>query len=1100
MLFAALRKGRRPVLAFCSHQPLYQHLVRMRWITCFFLLWLCLPSNRSFAQAPVPPVVSLQVTGVSLADCLQRITQQTNITFVYTDDLLLDAAPVTVKLQRVPVATALLAIFAGRPLTYKQVQQTIIISRKFNSSIRPADTLSIHGTVRSGGKPLANVSVMLARTSLGTLTVEGGSFTLAHVTSKAPLIFSAVGYETQTLSFDVSRTMQVTMVPSSHSLDEVQVIGYGTTTARLATGAIDKVSAATIAQQPITNALEALEGRVPGLFITQNSGLPGTSFSIQLRGQNSIGSGNDPYYLIDGVPFLSSSLVQAGNIINQGSPLNNLNPADIESITILKDADATAIYGSRGANGVILITTKSGKAGKTKIDVNTSFGLGQVTRKMSLLQTPDYLAMRHEAFAKDGVVPDPSVDVDLLAWDTTRQTDWQRALIGGTAQFSTAQVSVSGGNAQTQILYGFVYDRQTTVFPGDFNNQRASGHAKITHRSEDGRFTSSITATFASDWLVLPQLDLTPIALSLPPNAPAHFTSNGELNWENNTWFNPYASLRQPYHSRTNNLLFQGNWGYALTPSLNLSVSAGYNSIDLDEKALTPMSSYAPAQAGLSGVTAFGTNRVQSLITEPQLTFTRKIGAGHLSVLAGSTFQERRQTGSVLLATGYTNDALLNDLQAAPRLTVLQNSATQYRYAALFGRIHYDYQSRLLFNLTGRRDASSRFGPGKQFAQFGALGAAWIFTREPSRGLLSFGKIRASYGSTGNDQIPDYGFLDVWHATAYPYAGNSGLYPTNLQNPNFAWEINRKSEVGLDLGFLKQAISFSLSYYRNRSSNQLVGYALPSLTGFTSVTGNLPAVVRNTGLELSITTRNVSGKRFTWTSSFTLAVPRNRLVAYPYLDASSYANTYALGRSLFIQKRLHYTGVDPNTGIYLFADVDGNGSDLDYPQDLQAIKQVAPRYYGGLQNSLGWGHWQLDIFIQFVQQTGFTYLATSTTLPGMFGNQPTQVLSRWRHPGQDASVQRFSQAYTDAFVAYSYAAGLSDLAIGNASFVRLKNVSFSYSLPDRWKKGWLTFGKCFVQAQNLLTITRYFGLDPENNASGKLPPLRVVTAGIQLTF
>ena len=184
-----------------------------------------------------------------------------------------------------------------------------------------------------------------------------------------------------------------------------------------------------------------------------------------------------------------------------------------------------------------------------------------------------------------------------------------------------------------------------TVFPGDFHNQRASGHAKLNHRSPDGRFTSTLTATFASDWLVLPQLDLTPIALSLPPNAPALLTTSGKLNWENNTWSNPYASLRQPYHSTTNNLLFQGNWGYAFTPDLSLSVSAGYNSIDVDEQAVTPMSSYSPAQAGLSGVTGFGRNHVQSLITEPQLTFTRSIGASHFSLLVGSSFQERRQPG-----------------------------------------------------------------------------------------------------------------------------------------------------------------------------------------------------------------------------------------------------------------------------------------------------------------------------------------------------------------------------------------------------------------------------------------------------------------------
>lgn len=350
--------------------------------------------------------------------------------------------------------------------------------------------------------------------------------------------------------------------------------------------------------------------------------------------------------------------------------------------------------------------------------------------------------------------------------------------------------------------------------------------------------------------------------------------------------------------------------------------------MNVDEKALTPAISEYPIPP--SGNSIFSMNSVQTSILEPQVEYHRTSKIGKINVLVGSTSQQSEQTGQSIIGAGFSSDALLQNIQAAPILFFQANKNIRYKYQAVFARFNYQYAERYLLNLTGRRDGSSRFGPGKQFANFGAIGAGWIFTQEKWMkdifNALSYGKLRANAGITGSDQTTDYGFLDLWNSTASPYAGSQGLYPNNLYNPSFAWESNKKLEAGVELGFLRDKVIFNLSLYRNRSSNQLVGLPLSAVTGFSFIQYNLPATVQNQGYEIEFTGYLIENKKLNWSSSLNISFARNTLISYPNLSSSLYSEMYIVGQSLSVKKTFIFKGIDPQSGFFHVEDVDKDGN------------------------------------------------------------------------------------------------------------------------------------------------------------------------------
>lgn len=1122
MLFVP-NKSRQGTYARLKLQFLHSKAGRMvRW-TAILVFVCCLHvSARTWSQQ-----VTISAKNQPLITVLKAIEKQTDCNLIIQAKLLENTRPVSINVKNVSLEAALELCFKNQPVTYILKDRTIVLKEKAASTpidksqaapsiALPPPLETITGVVTdSAGKPIPNVSVMVKGTAQGTTTDNDGKFVLTDVDAdRATLVFKYVGYNEEELKLNGMTTVKVEMYSKHNALDEIQIIAYGTTTKRFNTGAVSTVTADDIAKQPVNNPLAALEARVPGLYISQATGNADGAFRINLRGLNSIASGNNPLYVIDGVPFTSTSIsstILNSNITIGGSPLSSINPLDIESISVLKDADATSIYGSRGANGVIIITTKKGQSGKTEVNINAYTGVGSVGHKLKLLNTPQYLEMRHEAFRNDNVAP-AYYDYDMNdTWDTTRYTDWQKKLIGGNASINDIQTSITGGNENTQFLISGDYHKETTVYPGDFGDKKASVYFNISNTSNNQKFKSQLSGSYAADINDIFQTDLTLLALTLPPVEPKLIDSTGSLIFPDGIYNNnPYAAMLKKYKSSTKNLISNLIVSYQLLKNLQIKASAGYTNLDIDEITTNPITSQNPIYSPQSSA-SFGNNNFNSWIIEPQAQWESQLGKGKLNILIGSTFQENDQTGQTLDGTGFTNDALLENISGASTITKDPSAPPidiKYRYQAVFGRINYNLENKYIFNITARRDGSSRFGEGRQFANFGALGVAWIFSEEKliknHVGFLSYGKLRISYGTTGNDQITDYGYLSTYSSTTYPYQGSAGLVPTRLSNPDYGWETNKKLETGLDLGFLKDRILFSADYYRNRSSNQLVGYPLPVLSGFSTIQYNLPALVQNTGIELVLNTINIQTANFSWSTSFNVTFPRNKLVTYPGIEKSSYKNKYVVGQPLYIYKAFHYEGVDPQTGIYVFQDVTNGGTTEtpSSPTDLQAVKQITQTFYGGFQNNLTYKNWQLSIFLQFVKQTGKNYLAGGFSAPGTPWNQPVTVLDRWQKPGDKTNIQEFTQSPSSAaYTSFTNSQYYGDNVISDASFIRLKNISLSYTLPNNILKTLhLSNAKIYLQGQNLLTITNYLGLDPENQNVANLPPLRILTAGLQLTF
>lgn len=965
---------------------------------------------------------------------------------------------------------------------------------------------TITGTVSDFRGPLPGVTITVKGKNYVAITDQNGAFTIEANTGDT-LVFSSIGYKTQEVTFSGNTQWQITLEEDATSLQEVTVnAGYYTVKEKERTGSIARVTAKEIEQQPVSNALAALQGRMAGVHITQTTGTGGSGFLVQIRGLNSLRTdGNAPLYIIDGVPYSAEAI--GSNLSNTlhptaTSPLNNLNPGDIESLEVLKDADATAIYGSRGANGVVLVTTKKGKAGKTRFTANISRGYGQMANFIKLMNTPEYLAMRAEGFANDGIAEYPADAYDINGtWDPNRYTDWQKELMGGKSEITNISSSVSGGSDHTQFIVNGNFNKETTIFPGDFQYKKGNVRFQLNHRSKDDKFRMGFSAGYTLQDNDQPSVDLFPASLGTPPNAPTLYTETGELNWEDNTFTNPLAALNGKMLSQTNDLVAHANLSYQLPWGFEARANFGYTSLNHRESSTFPSSTYNPSfnfGPDYSSAVLSQSTR-ESWIVEPQLNWKREWGKARVELLLGSTFQKQTGTQLIQNGSGFPSNSLIYNMSAASVFRVMLDDESIYKYQAFFGRANLNWDQRFILNLTGRRDGSSRFGPGRQFANFGAVGAAWIFSNEDwleDNGLLSFGKLRASYGTTGNDQIGNYQFLNTYSSTGVVYQGVVGLQPTRLFNPEFGWEENRKLEVALETGFARDRIFLTWAWYKNRSTNQLVGIPLPATTGFTSLQANLGAEVENTGVELTLRTENVKTEAFSWTTSVNFSTAKNKLISFPDLESSSYANQYVVGQPLNIVKLYHYTGLDQETGLYTFEDVNGDGV-ISAPDDRQTVRDLNPEFFGGIQNHLRYGAFQLDFLFQFVKQDNYNNVGLFSR-GGTMVNQPVEVLNHWSSAGDAGPYQLYTSGANSATMAAFSRFIASDAAISDASFVRLKNVSLTYDVPKRWTAG---IGcRISLQGQNVLTFTKYKGADPEFRNLGFTPPLRVFTAGLHLTL
>ncbi|MBO9571403.1 MAG: SusC/RagA family TonB-linked outer membrane protein [Chitinophagaceae bacterium] len=1088
--------------------------------------------------------ITLSGKDLSIKKVLKEIGRQSGHEVIFTNEIFDKTPPVTIDLKDAELTDALNSCLKGKPFSYEIMESVIVVKpavtpgNKIDEGLND-DGTPIKGVIRDAeGNPLGGINIVIKGTKRGVVSDAYGNFMIDANVNEV-LVISSVNYDAKEIKVTGAGTSLVIALEKRISkLDEVEYIAYGTTSKRFTTSVTSTVTAKDIENQPISNPLLALQGRVPGTTVMQANGIAGGGVTIRIQGRNNLDHnlvGSDPFIVIDGVPYASQNLgtFKGGELVgdqsilgsssddlgtgvapkNFGSPLAFINPADIESITVLRDADATAIYGSRAANGAILITTKRGKKGDIRTDINFQQGFGQVPKKMDLLNSQQYMEMRWEAKRNDGL-PVTERDYDLRGvWDTTKSTDWQDVLIGETASYTRLTAGVSGGSNTFQYLVSSTYGRETTVFPGNSANTFGSLHFNLSASSVNQRFKIQLGGSYMSNMNKLPTTDYTNYALNLPPVAPSLYNDDGSFNWApdpltgSSTWYNPLWRESTLFETKTNNLISNGSISYRIIPGLELKSTFGFTSTTSDQFMAALDGSEMPEfREDRIRETYYTFNTSRTWIIEPQLTWQQKWGVHMINALAGTTFQNQNNDGKAFLGYGHSSDLLLRNMTAGTGIVSRAYDINEYKYNAIFGRVNYILREKYLLNFSARRDGSSRFGPESQFNNFWSVGAGWNISEEPffanTLPFISFAKIRGSYGTTGNDQIGNYKFMSLFNSgfLPIPFQGVATTSTEGLPNPYLEWEETEKLQGGIDLGLLKDQIFITVNYYHNRTSNSLTLVNLPATAGFRTILDNLPALLENTGWEFTVSgNKKLGGVQ--WNSNLNLTIPRNKVIAFPDLENSTLKGLITIGMPLNVIKTFKFAGIDPLTGVPMVNNRYGEPTSKPGIEDNTVSMDFNPKWYGGWQNSFSYKGFSIDFLIQATRQkwldvvdfaTSHGYLSINDPY-SVQGNQPASVMSRWQKPGDITNYQRYSVN------------GLSspegDYNYKDCSFVRLKNVSISYQFSGGITQKLKMQGlRLFTNMQNVLTFTKYKGLDPETLNLYSLPPLRVITFGLQATF
>lgn len=1107
------------------------------------LLFFCCMMQVS--AATLAQKITLNEKNAAIETVFEKIRTQSGYDFMVTASILKNARPVNIQVKNADLALVLSQIFEFQPLEYQIKDKAVLVKIKIPTTfekIRSFFTaMDVSGSiVDSNFVPLGGVYVKVKGTNKGTTSNNNGFFTLKNVEEGSVLVISMMGYEQKEVTVTKAVLGNINLAVSTSKLDEVQVIAYGTTTQRTSVGSTSRISSEELSSQMVINPLAALEGRVPGLLVTTGSGIPGAAFKIQIRGQNTLGSvvgsrvPDMPLFIIDGIPFApQNTAINRVQTVNDRtgtgqpgegiSPFDNIDPANIESIEVLKDADATSIYGARGANGVILITTKQGKMGKTQVTARIFNSINTISRSMPLLNTAQYLQMRQDALRNDGFTANnnpgtPGFAPDLLVFDQNRYSNYLNEFFGKSSATQNASVAMSGGDFLNTYYVGTNYSRQSYLFPGDFSTNRIDGTMRLHHNSLNRKFSIDVSAGYTFSVNNAPGSPSTVNSYTLAPNFPELRNADGSLRWDINgvnlfsyinSGMNPLAY--QQLKNRLASASFNTSMllGYEILPGLKFKTNLGYNNFNTNEYSINPKGAQNPMVSPQSGANKSVSNAFAWSI-EPQLSYDKQFGRNRLGFLLGGTLQQQNTANVSVAATNFSNDLLLNSISSAGTITV-QDSNNPYKYNAGFARVTYNYDSRYLLSLNGRMDGSSKFAPDKQWGKFGSVGAGWVISEEKFFGQLldyvSFAKLRGSYGSTGSDNVGNYQYSSNWSqvGAGYLYNGQLGYIPKNLANPDFSWSTTRKLEAGLELSFLRDRIYLTGSWYRNRSSDQLIGYQLPMQSGFPTVIQNFPAVVQNTGWEFALWGNVLKGKGLSWKSALNISIPKNKLLAFPGIESTPYANYLMVGQPVSLIRGYKYAGINPTTGIYQFETAKGEITSAPQAVNRDNLFNIGtqdPKLYGGFRNTFDYKGFQLDVFLEFRKQKGYNYMKEQNNPTGYMNNVPVDALDTWTEAGDDARYQRlttqsFGTAATNAFVYYK----LSDAVLTDASYIRLKTVSLAYNFkPAFLEKLHVNGFRAYVNAQNLLTITNYKGNDPETQIFYAVPPLRNLSFGLDFNF
>lgn len=972
----------------------------------------------------------------------------------------------------------------------------------------------VKGVVQDdAGKGLARVSVTVKNTRNGTSTDENGRFSITTASSKSVLVFSNIGFEPQELVVNGSQeSVRVILKSVSSVLNDVVVIGYGTTKRKDLTGSVASIGTKEIKSQPINSFNQAIQGRVAGVQITQSSNSPGGGITIRVRGGNSISASNDPLYVIDGyaLPTPNAATGAASSGANFANPLSTINPNDIESIEILKDASATAIYGSRGANGVIMVTTRRGKAGQSSVDFESYVGMQRVTRMLELGNAMDHLNMKNEQLANLGFASrygNPTGPYPKPIAEYGEGTNWQKEIFR-TAPIQNYQLAANGGNDKVRYLVSANYFNQDgIVIANNFKRYvaRFNLDAKLAEWVKIGtNFTASRTLNNGVNEDGGSNVNPVGIALTISPASPVYdATGNWQLlNVGPGSGFNaipnPVAVQRTSANLLTTDRVL-GNFfaDFTIANGLKAHISAG---ADVLNSRLNVF--YTPQTLignGRNGYGSNGTSNNLNLLNENTVTWSKQINANHaLDVLAGITFQSNQEQRTYQEAEGFPNYILgANSLGTGSKLIATNSALEKWGLNSYLARINYRFKDRYLFTFTAREDGSSRFGKNNKYGFFPSGAFAWRISDETflrnSRQISDL-KMRASYGITGNDGIGLYNSLSRYNIGRTVF--NDAEVLTNqvqrIENPDLKWEKTAQLDIGIDAGFFNDRISIVADYYVKKTSGLLLNVELPATTGSTTVLRNVGSV-QNKGFEFTINTVNFQGggKKFGWTTSGNISINKNRVLSLANgVDRFFSGQTVVqVGQSIGSFYGNVFDGIWQTTaeitaagllapagtlpGAYRYKDVNGDKV-YNESNDRMILGNGLPKYIFGFTNSFTFKGFDLNIFFQGVQGNKVyngSRVSLETSDPSTNFSK-RNVLDHWTatNPSNErASIRQWRTP------------NVFDYYLEDGSFVRLKNVSLGYQVPVNGK--WIKKARVYVSAQNLFVITSYLGYDPEVNGS-----------------
>lgn len=1015
-----------------------------------------------------------------------------------------------------------------------------------------AQTRQITGRVLSADENagLPGVSVSVKGRTAGTLTDASGNYSL-NVNDGATLVFSFIGFTTVEESIGNRTTINVTLQPDVRSLNEVVVTGYGQQIKRDLTGNIAQLKQSDIQDIPVTTFDQAIQGKAAGVQVNSGSGKLGQGIQVRVRGQSSVSASNQPLYVVDGTPVTTDNLSINAAATN---PLSDINPSDIESIEILKDASAGAIYGSRAANGVVLITTKKGKAGKTNVSVSAQAGASTPSRKLEFLNTDQYVNFYRQAAGNsdriDGIDPtDPEsytsymedffVTQGLGTFGTPNQasTNWGD-LAYQDAPFQQYDVNVNGGSEKTTFyLSGQILDQKGILIGNALT--RYSGRINLTHRISNRfqvGFNTGLTRTLNKRLSGDRQFDNPVQMVALPPMTPATDpntglpvgTPPGDISIP--SYYNPIVNLGNTIFNTTVYRNISNVFGQAtIVKGLNFRTEFGLDVLNQQEERY--WNSKAQRNTGVPGGIAQNRYvRVENYTTNNFFTYNTTFGRNTLDGVLGMSYQQSQQKTLFAEGQDFPSDAYRQIVSAA-RKTDASTTQNDYTFLSYFMRANYKFADRYLLGLSGRIDGSSRFGADSRYGFFPAVSAGWVLSEEnflKSNATVSFLKLRASYGRTGNAEIQrggvglNFAQLGLFTGDA-GYAGLPGQRPSQLANPDLKWETTDQADIGVDFGFLNNRINGEVDYYNKQTTGLLLDVNVAGTTGFSTQFRNVGSL-ENKGFEFVLNTENTTGP-FRWTTSLNAATNRNKITNLQGQIIEGGLNSMSRaveGQPLGVYFTPEYAGVDPANGDALWyknaniLDADGNVTGVDRTTTNtynQAQRVVAgsplPKWTGGVTNTFSYKGISLSVFFTgvFGNDINFYGVGRFSSANGRFeDNQTVNQLAAWTPQNTDTQVP-------EARLFFNNGAQPSSRFILDGSYVRLRNVTLSYNLPKTIvSRAKLSNVRIFVTGLNLLTFTDYAGWDPEVNADDVVsniaqgydfytaPQARTITGGINIGF